>query len=124
MEYADIWIDNEKLPPIKKEGLSISREPVWSANTGRGADGIMGGDIVAYKYTLKCSFTNMDQKTIAKVLRLTKKPFFNVKFLDPEQETDTYKTITMYAGTPTIPVYSFASGMPRYAGVTCDFVEQ
>ena len=42
------------MPPLKAEGLTITKEKVWSSNTGRAADGGMIGDLVAIKYTLKC----------------------------------------------------------------------
>ena len=44
------------MPPLKAEGLTITKEKVWSSNTGRAADGNMIGDLVTIKYKLQCEW--------------------------------------------------------------------
>lgn len=115
-----IYIGGSLMP--KLSSLEITREPVWSANTGRNAEGKMIGTIVAQKMKLKITFVPLSDAE-ARSLDLALTPaFFDVKFWSPS--TNSQVTKTMYAGTPTYPVYSYASGYPRYVGVGVDLIEQ
>ena len=38
-------IGSVTMPTLKKEGLTITKEKVWSAKTGRAADGNLIGDL-------------------------------------------------------------------------------
>ena len=42
------------MPGLKLNGLTVTKEKIWSKNTGRAANGEMVGDLIAIKYTLKC----------------------------------------------------------------------
>ena len=111
------------MPPLKAEGLTIAKEKVWSANTGRAADGGMIGDLVAIKYTLKCEWpASISREDVAKIDSAVSPAFFSVTFLDPGSNTRI--TRTFYAGTPTYPVYSYANGLPTYNGVAVDLIEK
>lgn len=113
-------IDGKAMPPVKS--LSISREPIWSKNTGRGADGSMIGDVVAQKITLKVVFVPLSDEQAASLDAAIRPAFFNVKFKNPS--TGNMETKTMYAGSPTYPVYSYVSGLPRYVGAGVDIIEK
>jgi hypothetical protein len=105
--------------------ITITKEPVWSSNTGRSATGLMQGDIVCYKFKIQVKWKTMSQAETA-VLNtgITNKPFFDVKFIDPTDSSGSLVTKTFYAGTPTYPVYSYVDGFPRYTGVAVDLIEQ
>lgn len=115
-----IKIDGVEMPPIKE--MTITREPTWSKNTGRGADGTMIGDIVAQKITLQITFIPMSDKEAAVLAAATDPAFFNVTFKDPV--TNTMKTKRMYAGSLPFPVYSYVDYLPRYVGVGLKLVEK
>lgn len=107
---------------IRAQKLDISREPIWSKNTGRVASGKMKGDIVAHKYKLTVTLPPMSDKEAASFDAAILTAFFNVTFRNPT----TGKNVTkkMYAGSPKYPVYSYVDGLPRYVGVAVDLIEQ
>lgn len=115
-----LTIGGAVMPPVKS--LTISREPIWSSNAGRGADGTMLGDIVAQKYKLQVVFAPMSDEQAAFLDAAILPPFFSVQFKNPS--TGEMVTKTMYAGNPSYPVYSYAEGCPRYEGVGVNLVEQ
>ena len=52
----ELIIGDVTMPTLKLNGLTITKEKIWSKNTGRAASGEMIGDIITTKYTLKCSW--------------------------------------------------------------------
>lgn len=46
---ASLLIGGVEMPEPKQGGVTISKEKIWSKNTGRGSDGTMNGDVVARK---------------------------------------------------------------------------
>lgn len=50
---------------LEKEGLTITKEKVWSANTGRAADGNLIGDLVGIKYKLQCEWPPLSREDVA-----------------------------------------------------------
>lgn len=107
---------------IKAQKLDISREPIWSSNTGRTASGKMAGDIVAQKYKLTVTLPPLNDKEAASFDAAILPTFFNVTFKNPT--TNSMVTKKMYASSPKYPVYSYADELPRYVGVAIDFIEQ
>lgn len=116
-----ISINGTILPPLEENGLSVTKEKIWSSKTGRGGNAEMLGDIIAYKYNLKCQWMPLTREEAALIDALVSLPFFSVTFTDPA--TNARKTIRAYAGTPTYPVYSYKDGKP-YRGVTVDIIEK
>lgn len=115
-----IKIGGVEMPPIKE--LTITREPIWSKNAGRSANGIMLGDIVAYKTKLQIVFVPLSDSQAAALSAATRPAFFNVKYHDPEiNET---KTSKMYASSLPFKVYSYADGLPRYVGTSISLIEK
>ena len=115
-------IGNVTMPTLKKEGLTISKEKIWSKKTGRGADASMLGDVVAIKYTLKCQWPPLTREEAAIIDAAITPAFFDVTFTDPG--SNSRQTKRMYAGTPTYPVYSYADGVKTYQGVAVDLIEK
>lgn len=117
-----IVIGGVTMPLLKAEGLSITKEKVWSSNTGRASDGGMIGDLVAIKYTLSCEWPALSREEVAVIDAAITPAFFNVTFLDPGSNTRI--TRTFYAGTPTYSVYSYVDGVRTYSGVAVDLIEK
>ncbi len=115
-----LTIGGKVMPPVQK--LTISREPIWSKNAGRGADGKMIGDIIAQKMKLQIVFNPLSDAQAASLDAAIIPAFFSVKFRNPS--SGGLETKTMYAGSPTYPVYSYVEGLPRYVGVGVDLIEQ
>ncbi len=110
------------MPTLKKNGLTITKEKIWSANTGRSANGSTIGDLIAIKYKLQCEWPPLSSAETARIDAAVSPAFFNATFLDPGSGTRI--TRTFYAGTPTYPVYSYANGMKTYDGVKVDLIEK
>nr|CAJ1762919.1 hypothetical protein AUSP0088_00057 [uncultured phage] len=109
------------MPSLKKDGLEIKKEKVWSKNTGRAANGDMIGDIIKIKYTLHCEWPPLNKGDAAKIDAAVSPLFFNVTFTDIGGGR---VTRVFYAGTPVYPVYSYVSGVKTYQGVTVDLIEK
>lgn len=132
---ANLYIGGQAMP--EPSACTITREPIWSKNTGRGADGSMVGDIIAYKYKLALTWKVLNKNQIVKLnSAIQSSAFFDVKFRDPtkavtkanveENIQEEFITRTMYAGTPTYPVYSWDKErmLPYISGATVDLIEK
>lgn len=117
-----IVIGGITMPTLKKGGLTVTKEKVWSGNTGRAADGNVIGDLIAIKYKLQCEWPPLSREDTAKIDQAVSPAFFNVTFLDPGSNTRI--TRVFYAGTPTYPVYNYVNEMRTYNGVKVDLVEK
>ena len=97
-------------------GITETIEKIWSENTGRTATGKMTGDIIAKKLKLQVHYQILSNVEKGLLDKAVGDAFFNVKYRGTNY--------TMYAGTPTYPLYSTANGMPEYVGVGVDLIEQ
>lgn len=118
----ELIIGGVTMPTMKKGGLTITKEKIWSPKTGRAANGEMLGHIVGYKYKLQCSWPPLSREQAPVIDAAVSPAFFNVTFTDPA--TNSRITKRMYAGTPTYPVYSYVNGVKTYQGVAVDLIEK
>ena len=119
---SDIEIDGVPMPPLKLNGLTITKEKIWSKNTGRAANGEMVGDLVDIKYTLKCNWLPLTREQAMVIDKAVSPAFVNVTFTDPA--TNTRVTKRFYAGTTTYPVYTYRNGIKTYQGVAVDLIQK
>lgn len=117
---SSIVIGGKTMPPVKS--LTITREPIWSSNTGRCTNGEMRGDIIASKLKLQITFVPLSDEQAALLDAAITPAFFSVKFRNPG--TGQTETHTMYASSPSYPVYSYVAGLPRYNGVAVNLIEK
>lgn len=121
---SDLYINGTKMPDPALEGVTVSREKIWSSNTGRTASGKMVGTVVAVKTTLKIKWpilTPAQVATIEGAVSDPDNPFVPVKYTDATGST---VTKTMYFGTPSYTVYSWANGRQYIKDTTVDAIEQ
>lgn len=121
---SDLYIDGKKMPDPALEGVTVSREKIWSSNTGRVASGKMVGVVVAVKTTLKIKWpvlTPAQVEIIESAVSSKSNPFVPVKYTDATGST---VTKTMYFGTPSYTVYSWADGKQYIKDATVDAIEQ
>ena len=119
-----LYINSQKMPTPALEGVVISREKIWSANTGRTAAGKMVGTVVAVKTTIKIKWPPLTPDQVAVIESAVSdgdNPFVPVKFTDA---TGVTVTKTMYFGTPTYTVYSWANGRQYLRDVSVTGIEQ
>ena len=121
---SDLYINSKKMPTPSLEGVVISREKIWSANTGRTAAGKMVGTVVAVKTTIKIKWPPLTPAQVAVIESAVSdgdNPFVPVKFTDA---TGVIVTKTMYFGTPTYTFYSWANGRQYLRDVSVTGIEQ
>lgn len=115
-------IDGAVMPEPKQGGITITKEKIWSKNTGRATNGSMVGDVIAIKTKMQVSWNILSGEQVAVLDAALEPAFISVYFKDPR--LNAYTTKTFYAGTPTYPVYSYATGLPEYVGCAVDLIEQ
>lgn len=116
-----LWLDGVAMPTPSK--LTITKNKVWSKNTGRSSTGAFIGDIVAVKDKLQIEWKTMDQKNGALLDSIVAKPSFTVKYIDPSDSDGKVVEKKMYSNDPSYPVYSYAKGLTRYTGVGVNLIE-
>lgn len=117
-----IVIDGITMPNLKRGSPTITKEKVWSKNTGRASDGNTIGDLIGIKCKIQCEWPPLSREDTAIIDRAVSPAFFNVTFLDPGSNTRI--TRKFYAGTPTYPVYSYVNGVRTYDGVKVNLIEK
>lgn len=119
---SDLYINGVRMPDPALEGVTIGREKIWSSNTGRTTSGKMVGTVVAVKTTLKIKWPPLTPAQTAVIENaVSGSPFVPVRFTDATGQT---VTRTMYFGTPSYTVYSWADGVQYIKDVTVDGIEQ
>ena len=110
------------LPEPKKEGITITDEPIWTAETGRNVNGKMIGNIVAWKTTVHVTWPALsfsEAKTIRDAL-VNAGPFFKIRYYDFSTNSPVEKTV--YVGNLPRTMYSLAKR--HFLGVEATFIEQ
>lgn len=121
---SDLYIGGVKMPDPALEGMTISKEKIWSSNTGRTASGRMVGTIVAIKTTVKIKWpplTPAQVQIIETAVSNADKAFTTLKYTDMTGRT---VSKTVYFGTPTYTVYSWAAGKQYIRDVSVEGIEQ
>ncbi|MCD8341482.1 MAG: hypothetical protein LUC87_04920 [Clostridiales bacterium] len=123
MTVTDLTIGGVKMPTPALEGLTITREKIWSSDTGRTSSGKMVGTIVAIKtkVAIKWPVLTMAQVETIEGAVSSSAPFVTMTYTDMTGATSTK---TVYFGTPSYTVYSYADGVQYVKDVTVDGIEQ
>ena len=119
---TDLKINNVTMPPPAVDGLTISTEKIWSADTGRAAAGNMVGTVIARKTTVKIRWpvlTRAQAALIEQAVNAT--DFVSISYLDMGGNR---VTKTVYFSTPTYTIYSVASGLEWVRDVSVEGIEQ
>lgn len=121
--FTDLTINGIQVPTPALNGVTISREKIWSADTGRTASGKMVGTLVAQKTTIKLKWPPLTTAQAALIQQAVSgsSAFFPVVFTDAGGTT---RTLTMYAGTPTFTQYSWVNGIQYVVDAAVDLIEQ
>lgn len=120
----ELKINGVTMPTPALEGLTISTEKIWSSDTGRTSAGKMVGTIVAVKTTISITWPvlTMDQVAVIEAAVSDQDaPFVPIQYTDMTGQT---VTKTVYFGTPTYTVYSWADGLQYVESVKVEGIEQ
>jgi hypothetical protein len=127
LAYNKTLTINGWTPPNPKEGgFIISKEPIWSENTGRVASGLMVGDIIATKTTLEISWSKMTQadvNSLNNAIRSDSNPFFKVRYCN---ESGTIVTKSFYAAPNSYSRKRYTKGREDiiYSDVSIRLIER
>ena len=120
---AVLWFNGAAMPDPALNGFTVSPEKIWSKKTGRAANGEMLGDVVAIKNTISIKWPPLTHAETALIDGYCSLAFFNVTYSDP-RAGGANTTITVYAGAPSYPVYTYVNGIKTYHGVAVDLVQK
>lgn len=103
-------INNIAVAEPKKEGVTITDEPIWASNTGRSASGKMIGDIVAWKTTVAVQWPPLSFSESQKIVNALKGAgaFFNIEYNDFNAGTTVTKKV--YCSNIPRTLYSLVQG--------------
>ncbi|MGM9538078.1 MAG: hypothetical protein ACI3VN_07090 [Candidatus Onthomonas sp.] len=121
---TNLTINGVTMPDPALEGVTISTEKVWSSNTGRTASGKMVGSVIAKKTTIKIKWPVLTPEQVSKIESAVSdadQPFVPVQYTDM---CGNQVTRTVYFGTPSYTVYSWADGLQLIKDTTVDGIEQ
>ena len=124
LTLKELIVDGVTLPTPALEGLTISTNKIWSANTGRLENsGEMAGTIVAIKRKLEIKWPElpMEKIRIIEDAVSTKEPFHELKYTDMAGRT---RTITVYFGDISYTIYSHSPGVQRVKGAAISAIEK
>ncbi|MGN0299235.1 MAG: hypothetical protein ACI4C1_08670 [Lachnospiraceae bacterium] len=100
--------------------LSVGNEIIWSSNTGRGANGIMVGDVVAEKHKLKVTWGILTASELALIKSKLATGFILITF----QDCGASITISAYRGTLEKEYLGCFAGVEYYKSASVEIVEQ
>ena len=117
-------INNVQVAEPARGGVQITDEPIWASNTGRGSDGKMIGDIVAWKTTIAVTWNPLTfaQSQLIRDTIMQAGAFFTIVYNDFSSTTTVSKTV--YCGNIPRVLESLASAYQRHSGVQINFIEQ
>lgn len=101
--------------------LTVNDELIWSANTGRTANGQMVGDVVAQKKKLEITWGILKEFEYLTIKKQLKTGFFPITFQDDGVEM----TISGYRGTIKKEVLGYVGdGHFYYKSASVELIEQ
>ena len=105
-------------------GVQITDEPIWASNTGRGSDGKMIGDIVAWKTTVAVTWPPLTftQSQAIRNAIVNAGPFFNIVYNDFSASSTVTKKV--YCGNIPRVLASISSAFQKHTDMTISFIEQ
>lgn len=122
MTPTGLYFDGLKMPtPIT---INFTNNKLWSANTGRTANGKMVGDIIGIKKSISIVWQGLTPSDVAGInifISNAMKSFFKVKILD---ETFTENTYTVYASDSTYEILGWDKNRRLVKNLAVDLIEQ
>ena len=117
-----LTINGYSPPAVTRSGYSVTKNKIWSSNTGRGATGKMLGDIIATKYTIRAQWNKLTQSQLTALENaIGSKAFFSVTFVN---EKGVQTTKTFYSADPTYTTKKFVNGVAVFENVSIELIEQ
>lgn len=123
MDIKDTKINGHSVPLPDENGFAVTKNKLWSKNTGRTTSGKMVGDITAVKYTLVFSWSSLTGNQVSDLeAAVGSAAFFPVKF--PREGDMTALTKTFYAADMTYGAKIIKDGKAYYSDIKLELIEQ
>ena len=90
--------------------------------SGRNAKGDMQRDRVAVKRKLNIEWGPLSDAEISVILKSVQSIFFSATYPDPMEGT--MQTKTFYVGDRSTPTYSWNNNLPKWEGLSMNFIER
>lgn len=124
LSLKELIVDGVQLPTPALEGLTITTNKIWSANTGRLENtGEMAGTIVALKRKLEIKWPDLQMEDVAIIEAAVSSAtaFHELQYTDM---TGKKEMMEVYFGDPTYTVYAYSPGIQRVKGVQVSAIEK
>ena len=124
LSLKELIVDGVQLPTPALEGVTITPNKIWSANTGRLENtGEMAGTVVAIKRKVEIKWPDLQMADVAIIEAAVSStvPFHKLQYTDM---TGTTNTMDVYFGDPTYTIYSYCPGVQRIKGVQVSAIEK
>ena len=124
LTLKELIVDGTQLPTPALEGLTITTNKIWSANTGRlESTGEMAGTIVATKRKLEIKWPDltMEDAQIIENAVSSMEPFHELQYTDMTGKTE---TIAVYFGDISYTIYSYSEGIQRIKNAAVSAIEK
>lgn len=124
LTVKELFVDGVQMPTPSVEGVTVTSNKYWSANTGRLENsGEMAGTIVAIKRKLEIKWPPLPMEK-AKVIEdavSSTTPFHTLKYTDMAGQTS---EITVYFGDPSYTITSYSEGIQRVKDIAVSAIEK
>ena len=114
-----LQINGADIPAPKTCKIGIADQDF---NSDTDANAELHRNRVAVKRKISYSAPPLQPNEISSLLQAITDQFFTLEYPDPQ--TGTRKSITVYCGDRTAPVYSCINGKYLWEGLTVDFIER
>lgn len=124
LTVKELYIDGVQMPTPALEGLTISRNKMWSANTGRLENtGEMAGTIICTKWKVEIKWPKLTMAEAAVIENAVSSTvaFHTLKFTDMTGAT---QELQVYFGDPSYTLYSYSEGIQYVNNVAVSAIEK
>lgn len=124
LTVKELYVDGVQLPTPALEGLTITDNKVWSANTGRLENsGDMAGTIVSIKKKLEIRWPPLSMEDVKRIRSVVSnlKAFHEIKYTDADGEIN---ELIVYFGDPQFTPYAYSVGIQRVISATVSAIEK
>lgn len=125
LTVKELYVDGRKLPtPKVGDGLVITENKLWSANTGRLENtGEMAGTITAIKLKVDIKWPDLTMEEAAQIQTAVSSmtPFHALRFTDM---SGAVRNIAVYFGDVSFGINAYSEGVQRITGVSVSAIEK
>lgn len=118
---AALYIGGTLMPTPKAGGVKISKNKIWSSDTGRVASGYMEGTLVAVKRKVEIQWPPLTRSQVSTIESKVTGQWTTLKIIDL---TGSQFTMNCYFGDPSGSWYSWVDGIAVVQDYTVNAIER